>query len=125
MAGGWIVEHVGPVTDGDDEGFFRKRELHAQTAADAPTQSSRGRAAEISFRFAQVEHFIADTVIAQHDGVAVTHLIDAVRQPSVADRPVAARLLGFLLHVLTIFLMPGADVLGALRKSFLIARSFS
>ena len=126
MAGGRVVEHVGPVTDGDDESFFRTRELHAQTAADAPTQSSGGRAAEIRFRFAQVEHFVADAVIAQHDQrVAVAHLIDAVRQPSDVDRPMAARLLGFLFQPSRDFVCAWRGCARRARQELFIARSAS
>ncbi len=73
MAGGRIVEHIGSVTGGDDESFFRVRQLHAQAATDAPAQAAGRRAAEISRRLAQTEHFAADAMVAQHDRVAVAH----------------------------------------------------
>jgi hypothetical protein len=94
MAGGGIIEHISSIADGDDQSFLRARELHARTAADAPTEAAGGRTAVVTSRLADVEHFVAYAMIADHYGVFVTHLIDAVGQPRVTDGPLAAAMLG-------------------------------
>src|SRR5262245_11800235 len=78
MAGSRVVKHISSVTNAGNHGFLRVSEFHAQGATNAPAQTTGGGTAKITCGLTQAKLLLRHTMIIDDEGIAVSHLVDAV-----------------------------------------------
>ena len=102
MTGSRIVEHVRSVADTGNHGFLGMSEFHAHCATDTPAETTGRGTAKIACGLAQAEMLLRYPMIVDDEGITVSHLVDAIGQPSAIDGPFVARLFGFLFQSFTV-----------------------